>query len=143
VQLVGQPVAPLVAATQCPNQATPQTYQFVTIPAALPIPNGLAVSPSWDPATETAYGSVDISSSGSTITFNNIHQFTLPVAGGTGAPSHLAASPATGACGPTYFGNTISTPNIVITAPSSTGQGTTSAQATIGIGFDRPAGRRQ
>jgi hypothetical protein len=130
VQLVGQPVAPLVAATQCPNQATPQTYQFLTIPVAQPVPAGSGIYPSWDPSTQTAYGSVDISSSGSTITFKNIQQFTL--AGGS--PATLAASPATGVCGSTYFGNTISTPNIVITAPSSTGQGSTSPQATIGIG---------
>ncbi len=130
VQLVGQPVAPLVAATQCPNQATPQTYQFLTIPVAQPVPSGSGIYPSWNPSTQTAYGSVDISSSGSTITFNNIQQFTL--AGGP--PAKLATSPASGVCGSTYFGNTISTPNIVITAPSSTGQGSTSPQATIGIG---------
>jgi hypothetical protein len=33
VQLLGQPVAPLVAATECPNFTTAQTYQFLTIPA--------------------------------------------------------------------------------------------------------------
>jgi hypothetical protein len=129
VQLVGQPVAPLVAATQCPNQTTPQTYQFLTIPGALPVPNGSQLYPSWNPATQTAYGSADISASGSTITFNSVQQFNL-----SGTLLQPATSPATGACGPTPFGNTISTPNIVIGAPSGTGQGSTSTQATIGIG---------
>jgi hypothetical protein len=134
MQLVGQPVAPLVAATQCPTQATPQTYQFLTIPNALPSPNQ-GSNPTWNPATQTAYGSVAISSSGSNITFNNVQQFTLPSAGGTAAPSMPSTVPSSGACGPTNFGNTISAPGqFAITTPSSTGQQTVLTPATIGIG---------
>lgn len=133
VQLVKQPVAPMVATTQCPNLNAPQTYQFVTIPAPLITPNSNSSAQSWDPSTETAYGSVDVSSSGSTVTFQNIHQFTLPSVGGSGAPAKPAATPATGVCGPTSFGNITNLPGeLVITNPG--GSSSTSAQAKIGIG---------
>ncbi|WP_158822769.1 hypothetical protein [Granulicella sp. S156] len=117
VQLVGQPVQPLVAATQCPNSSV-QTYQFVTIPTA-----------QWDPTTDTAYGSVEIASSGSDVTFKNISQSTL--AGGE--PTQRSASSVTGACGPTFFGNITNVPGqLVVTDP---GIGTVlPAQAQIGIG---------
>lgn len=129
---VNQPVAPLVAATNCPSSSS-QTYQFITIPGAL-IPD--ATGPAryaWDPTTETAYGSVDISSKGSTVNFQNIQQFKLD---GTGTlqppPSSLS-----GICGPTFFGNTTVVPGqAVITNPGvpGTGNNVVSAQATIGIG---------
>jgi hypothetical protein len=137
VQLVGQPVVPLVAATQCPNLSSAQTYQFITIPASL-IPAGTGpTGGTWDPTTETAYGSVDISSSGSTVNFKNIQQFTLPSVGGTGAPAQPPSSSLTGVCGPTNFGNTIVVPGqAVITNPGVPGSGnnTVPPQATIGIG---------
>jgi hypothetical protein len=131
VQLLGQPVAPLVAATECPNFTTVQTYQFLTIPApqltSSTYGNGIA----WDPTTETAYGSVDISSSGSTVTLKNISQFTLPSEGGTKVST--APSSATGACGSTSYGNiTVAPGELVITDPGN-GQ-TVPAQAKIGIG---------
>jgi hypothetical protein len=125
VQLAGQPVAPVVNAAQCPDSAT-HTYQFITIPSVS--------SPTWDPATDTAYGSVDVSSSGSTVNFQNIHQFTLV----SGTPSQpftpSATSPASGTCGSTYFGNVTNVPgNSTITNPGTKGQ-TVSPQAMIGIG---------
>lgn len=133
VQLLGQPVVPLVAATQCPDLATPVSYQFVTIPAALISPTAAQQLFTWDPITDTAYGSVDISSSGSTVTFNKVHQFTLPSVGGTGAPAQPAASYATGACAQTPYGNTISLPNPpIITDPGTSGSSPRSA--TVGIG---------
>jgi hypothetical protein len=135
VQLIGQPATPLVAAIQCPSLATPQTYQFITIPAAL-APPGTIPRPAdtWDPTSETAYGSVDVSSSGDTIAFQNIHQSTLPSEGGTGAPSMPApAVSMTGACGPTFFGSTITVPGQVVITNPGNGQ-SASGQATIGIG---------
>jgi len=116
-QLVKQPVQPLVAATQCPSSSS-QTYQFVTIPTA-----------QWDPTTDTAYGSVEISSSGSDVTFKNISQSTLT----GGEPTQRSASSVTGACGPTFFGNITNVPGqLVVTDP---GIGTVlPAQAQIGIG---------
>lgn len=134
-QSVEQPVVPLVAATQCPNLTTAQTYRFITIPAPL-IPAGTGpTSGAWEPTTETAYGSVDISTSGSAVNFKNIQQHTLPSAGGTGTPAQPPSSSVTGACGPTNFGNTIVTPGqAVITNPNAGGSNNVSPQATIGIG---------
>lgn len=88
VQLVGQPVAPLAASAQCPTSTTTQTWQFVTLPGAL-IDSAQSGSQwsTWDPTAETAYGSIDISSDGTNVSFGNIHQFTLPSVGGTGVPS--------------------------------------------------------
>jgi hypothetical protein len=134
---IEQPVVPLVAATQCPNLSSAQTYQFITIPAPL-IPAGTGpTGGTLDPTAETAYGSVDISSSGSTVNFKNIQQFKL-----TGAQPSLsspaASSSPTGLCGPTNFGNTIVVPGqVTITNPSGVnggGNNTVSPQATIGIG---------
>ncbi|HEY1742009.1 MAG TPA: hypothetical protein VGG18_02505 [Granulicella sp.] len=115
VQMVGQAVQPLVAATQCPSFSTAQPYQFVTIPVQ-----------GWNPSTDTAYGSVGIVSSGSAVTFQNIYQDTL-----TGASTQLAS--VTGVCGPTFFGSITNVPGqLVITDP---GIGTLlPAQAQIGIG---------
>jgi len=121
VQLAGQPVAPVVHAAQCPGTST-QTYQFITTPATLQ---------GWNPATDTAYGSVDISSSGSTVTFQNIHQFTLVSA----APAQPAATPDTGTCGPTLLGNVTNVPGqLVITSPGGPNGSTTPPQAMIGVG---------
>lgn len=135
IQLIGQPVAPLVTATQCPNLKTAQTYQFITIPAGMINSNinGL-LAPFWDPAKNTAYGSVDITSDGTNVTFDKIHQYTLPSAGGTGTPAQPSSSPKTGLCGPTALGNTISVPGQLITKEPGIGNNTPSPQATIGIG---------
>ena len=135
VQLAGQPVVPLVAAVHCPNLTSPKPYQFVTIPAAF-IRESVGMPPpafTWNPTTETAYGSVDISSSGSIVTFSNIHQFTLPSVGGSGAPALPASPLATGACALTFVGNTISLPFPLIITNPGVGQ-KTPPSATIGIG---------
>jgi hypothetical protein len=135
VQLLGQPVTPLVAATQCPSNSAAQTYQFVTIPAALmkPAAGAAQVPSTWNPATETAYGSVAVSASGGTVNFSNIQQFTLPSVGGSGVPAQAPPTAVAGMCGSTFFGNTIVLPGqLVITDPGSSG--TTAAQATVGIG---------
>ena len=150
VQMVGQPVQPLVAAMQCPGSSA-QTYQFVTIPAQLTyqIPTNRSnptfppiyeQKDTWDPKTDTAYGSVDIVSSGSTVTFQKIQQYTLPPISETGTPTPPtppAQSPSasvTGACGPTFFGNMTNVPgSLVITDPGGQNQ-STPPQAHIGIG---------
>jgi hypothetical protein len=130
VQLAGLPVVPVVNAAQCPGSST-QTYQIIAIPAV--VSGNTPVS--WNPVIDTAYGSVDVSSSGSTVNFQNIHQFTLPTAGGTGAPAQPAASPVTGTCGPTLFGNVTNVPGqLTITDPGSPDGSTTPPQAMIGIG---------
>jgi len=124
VQLAGQPVAPVVNATQCPDSAT-HTYQFITIPKFYSSSN----SSSWNPTTDTAYGSVDVSSSGSTVTLGSIKQYTLS----SGTPAQTVTS-ATGSCGSTFFGYVTNTPeNPVITDPGSYSGQTISPQAMIGI----------
>lgn len=134
VQLAGQPAVPVVAATQCPNLKTPQTYQFITIPGALAAQSaGVTPMYGWDPANDTAYGSVDISSSGSTVTFQNIHQYTLPSEGGSGSPTLPVPSSATGTCAATVFGNTITLPYPITIQNPGGGQGV-SPSATAGIG---------
>lgn len=132
VQVRGQPVVPVVAATSCPNSSSAQTYRFITIPGPL-MPAGadfVTYDYGWDPTTETAYGSADISSTGSTINFKNIQQFTL-----TGQQLPALSPLPTGECAKTYFGDTIAVPGqAVLTDPgSSSGSGAT-LQATIGIG---------
>jgi hypothetical protein len=134
VQMVGYPVQPLVAATQCPNFTSPQTYQFVTIPAPedqtfLSGPPIQQQSGTWDPTTDTAYGSVDIISSGSTVTFQNINQHTLS----SGAPAQPGASQVTGACGSTTLGYVTEIPaQYVVINPGISANGP--PQATVGIG---------
>jgi hypothetical protein len=134
VQLFGQPVTPLVAAMQCPNFTAAQHYQFITIPAALTDPS-VVPQPAltWDSKTNTAYGSVDIISSGSMVTFNNITQSLLPSVGGSGVPAQPGPASIVGACAPTFFGNTISMPGQSIITNPIPGSGA-SPQATIGIG---------
>jgi hypothetical protein len=134
VQLLGQPVAPIVPSTTCPTNTTPQTYQFLTLPIYLPSAASTQDGfPGWDPTTQTVYGSVDISASGDTVHFNNVKQFTLPSAGGTGTPSNPAPSSVAGACSTTYYGQTISIPaQAVITDPGN-GQ-TTPPPEIVGIG---------
>ena len=146
VQLASQPGVPLVAATQCPSFSSVQTYQFVTIPALLSyqINPGLPGQPAtyqptdtWNPITDTAYGSVDIVSSGSTVTFQNIQQYRLPsevAADGKGpSPAQTPSSSVTGACGPTFFGNITNVPGTLVVTDPGSGQ-SNPPQAHIGIG---------
>jgi hypothetical protein len=132
-QIVSQPVEPLVAAATCPSFASPQTFLFVTIPAAVIPAGALPVASGWDPTSETAYGTVALSSKGSTVTLQSIAQFTLPSAGGSGSPAQPASSSLTGTCGSTYFGNTIAVPGQVVLTNPGVGNAL-SPQAIIGIG---------
>jgi hypothetical protein len=154
IQLVGQPVEPIVAATQCPNFATAQPYQFITIPSAVdltlaPAPPGSPPGTpafeqnggTWNPTTDTAFGSVDVVSSGNSVTFKNIHQYILPSAapaGGTGAlpppPSQQSASSVIGPCGTTTLGELTGIPReYIVTSPGANGS-LAPPQAAIGIG---------
>jgi len=133
VQMLGQPAVPVVAATQCPSFSSAYTYQFITIPAGFYAGSGTQFYYNWTPAAETAYGSVDIVTSGSAVTFQNIQQHTLPSVGGSGFPVQPSASSVTGSCGPTVFGYTTVVPaQLVITDPG--GTNSTPPQASVGIG---------
>lgn len=139
VQMVGQPATPLAAAQSCPDSATAQTFQFITLPIGLGS-TGTSPSAVWNPATDTAYGSVSISGSGTTVNFSNIQQFTLPVPGVNGGmpgtPKNPSPSTVTGACSPTPYGNTISVPGaLTITNPGGgTGTQSVAPSAIVGIG---------
>ncbi len=136
VQLLGQPVEPIVPATNCPDFKTSQTYWFLTLPTTF----GDSRTYVWDPTLETVYGSVDVSGSGSTITFANIQQYALPSAfdldptlGPPEPPATVVTSPQTGACSQTYYGNTTVVPaNLTVTNP---GPGSaTPTVSVVGIG---------
>jgi hypothetical protein len=132
LQLQGQPVTPLAATLNCPNLTTPQTFQFITIPA----PNQ-AAPPAWNPTTDTAFGSVTIGTNGSTVNFSNIQQFTLPTSGSApGMPATPFVSAATGLCSFGPYGNTISAPpTVTVTNPGGApGNQSASPSATVGIG---------
>ena len=59
-QLLGQPVEPLVAATECPSSSSHQTYQFVIIPGSL-LPPGTAPQPLAGPRPRNLYTEASIS----------------------------------------------------------------------------------
>jgi len=135
VQMNGQPVEPMVAATSCPDFKTPQTYQFLTLPAPFGSFGANQSVYTWDPTQETVYGSVDISGSGSAITFNNIQQYALPSFPDftPGPPATTVISPQTGNCSSGFYGNTTVVPgNSTVTDP---GPGTVAPPvALVGIG---------
>lgn len=130
VQLAGQPSTPMVPAVTCPSMTGAETFLFVTLPT--PLQPGAANLTPWNPQLDTAYGSVDISASGNTVTLANIRQYLLPSMGG-GAPANAPASSVTGACSPTVYGETVAIPP----GPAVSQRGvnvTTGPQATMGVG---------
>lgn len=130
-QLAGQSFVPLVPAVTCPSMSSAQTFLFVTLPASL-ITAGTGRD-DWNPQLETAYGSVDISASGSTVTFDHIKQNILPSAGG-GTPANAPMSSVTGACSSTVYGNTVAIPANPTITIDPTGTETITPQAMLGIG---------
>jgi len=138
VQLLGQAATPIVATPSCPSYPTEQTFQFITLPAA--VISTTVLSDTWNPVTQTAFGSVSVVSSGTDFTFNNIQQFTLPVNGGApGMPTASYETTATGTCSSTAYGYVISSPaDVTINYPGgviSSGQiQSETAAAAIGIG---------
>ncbi len=130
-QFVGEPVTPLVPTTsECPSIGTAKTYLFVTIPGALRNSNATVLPLTWDPLKETAYGSVDISTDGSTVKLANIKHSLLPSSGGSLQPANPTS--VAGACGQSIYGNTISIPGEVSVLNPGQGQ-TNPTQAIAGI----------
>ena len=128
LQLTGQPFVPLVPAVTCPSMKDVEAFLFVTLPTPLST-TGIGAD-AWDPQLETAYGSVDISVSGSTVTLAKIKQNTLD--GRTlDNTSSSSSSSITGACSSTVYGNTVAIPpNPTVTSTYKI----TSPQAMMGIG---------
>lgn len=130
-QILGSQFTPLVAANSCPSMTTAETFQFVTLPAPL-ASTGTNNLELWNPQLETAYGSVDISASGTTVTLNNISQHVLTSYGG-GSPGSASATSVAGACSSTVYGHTVSVPAAVTIVNPGNGQ-TVTPQALFGIG---------
>ena len=135
LQMAGQPFTPMVPAVTCPSMSSAETFLFVTLPAGL-ITSGTGLN-AWNPLHETAYGSADISTSGSTVTFANINQNILPSEGG-GTPTDAPSSSVTGACSTTVYGETVAVPanptETSTTSPGGTTSYSTAPQAMLGIG---------
>jgi len=132
VQLEGQPAAPLVPTSTCPSIATAQSFNFLTIPTSFPATQSTV---GWTPATDTAYGSVDITSKAGVVSLDNIQQSTFPSA--FSAPGITPASPSpvsiAALCGQTAYGNTISIPGqITVTNPGANATSPPQGIANIG-----------
>ncbi|WP_263359832.1 hypothetical protein [Acidicapsa ligni] len=119
------PVKPMVAAINCPNFSAAQTYLFITL---------LGSSGGWNAATDTAYGTVDISTNGTAVNFNNIAQFTLPSAGVSGTPAQPSSATKSGVCNQTSFGQLVAVPGQVATTDPGGIHQSRPPQAQIGIG---------
>jgi len=133
VQLQSQPVTPLGAGV-CPGSTQAHTYQFLTVSNPLLVPAAGTPQPmlqTWNPALETAYGSVDISGGGS-VTLANTQQSTFPSGGSSSAPSMAVAASATGLCSASIYGNTITVPGQLTVSNPGSGE-TVPASATIGV----------
>jgi len=135
-QILGSPFVPLLAANSCPSMTTAEPFQFVTLPQPL-LSTGTALG-EWNPQLETAYGSVNISASGTTVTLNSISQYVLTVnntgqyVAAGGSPSSPLAASVTGACGSTVYGNLVSVP--AQTTINNSGNEPVNEPATFGIG---------
>ena len=133
LQQQGATFAPLVAAQNCPSFSKPVTYQFVSLPAAF------LSSAAFNAEEDTAYGKMDVSTSGQTVTFNNIQQFTTAGTQLTNyqnisiTPPPPAIQSIDGACSPGFYGNTISVPGQLIINDPGASQSIT-PPATVGIG---------
>lgn len=139
VNLDGMPFVPIVATQSCPSFTKSVTYQFITIPTYIGYdlagPNGGIQN--WDVQDDTAYGQVTVSTSGSTVTFNKIQQFTSAGAQVSDYPDipgdPAAVTSVAGSCSQTFYGNTVSVPgDVAVTLP---GPGETiTSSAIVGVG---------
>ena len=124
---------PAVPTDACPSLATPQTFLFVTIPTRLS--NSATVSANnWNPALETAFGTAQIGTTGTSVKFASVSQYTMPVSGAAAAaPVNPGPASATAACSPSYYGQVIGYPSAVTVIDPGTSQ-SVAPSATIGIG---------
>ena len=128
---------PAVPTGSCPSLATPETFLFVTIPNHLTITSTSIAGNRWNPLLETAFGTAQIGTNGTTVQFSNVSQFTFPVKGAApGAPINPGQASVAAACSSTFYGHTIGIPNSVTVINPGTGE-SVPPSATIGIG---PAG---
>jgi hypothetical protein len=125
---------PAVPTQSCPTFTSSETFQFVTIPNILSQSAAIAQN-NWNPQLETAFGSVEIAATGTSVSFSNLSQYTLPAGkgGSPGKPEYPAPASATSSCFQTSYGQTISVPNSVTVTNPGVDQ-TVAPSATIGIG---------
>jgi hypothetical protein len=125
---------PAVPSGTCPSIATAQTFQFVTIPDKLALNTTMPAASIWNPQLETAYGSVKISTSGTTVQFSDVSQSTILASGvKSGRPVNPGPSSATALCAPTFYGQTVGYPQTVTVINPGTTE-SVPPTATIGIG---------
>jgi len=128
---------PAVPTESCPDLSTPENFLFVTIPNRLSSNSTPITSNKWNPSLETAFGTAQISTKGTTVQFNSISQYAFPASGAAPvAPSNPGQASVSTACSPTFYGYTIGVPNSVTVINPGNGQ-SVPPSATIGIG---PAG---
>lgn len=132
-EVAGEPFVPMVPALSCPS-STAQTYLFMTVPSELTTAG--SGDPGWIPQSESAYGSADISATGSTVTVANIRQYILPsqIQDGQTTPPDEPAASVTGACFPTVYGETVAVPAAPAVTTTATGVTVYGPQAMLGVG---------
>lgn len=139
VNFNGMPFVPIVAANACPAYSTATPFEFVSIPSYIgPNLAGLTGGiQNWSPQSDTAYGIVDVASKANAISFTNIQQFT---SAGTKVASYpdLTGNPTaitsiSGACSPTFYGNTVSVPTQTEITDPGVGE-IIASSAIVGIG---------
>jgi len=125
---------PAVPTESCPSLSTAETFLFVTIPNRLSSNSTSIIANNWNPLLETAFGTAQIGTSGTTVQFNSVSQYTLPVSGAApGAPKNPGPTSVTAACSPTFYGQTIGVPGSVTIINPGNGE-SVPPSATIGIG---------
>jgi hypothetical protein len=139
VSLKGMPFVPVVAARTCAFGAQAAAYQFVSIPTYIG-PNQAGFTggiQNWNQDSDTAYGFVQVSGTGNTVNFKSIQQFTAAGEKVSSYPDLQGNPPAvtseSGACSPTFYGDTISVPGQVSITNPGVGE-IISAPAVVGIG---------
>lgn len=136
LNLTGMPFVPIVAPASCPGFTKPVAYHFISIPTYIGQTTGGGTIAPWFPQYDAAYGSVEVSTAQDKVKFGNIQQYN---ASGVQLSSYrdLPNSPraitsTTGACSPTFFGDTVSVPGVLSITNPGVGQ-TVTPGAIVGI----------
>ena len=125
---------PIVPTGSCPNLAKAETLLFVTIPNHLSTNATTIAANSWNPQMETAFGTVDVTTDGTSVQFLNVKQFAFPASDGQSAAlAYPGPGSATSVCSPTFYGQTMGVPVTVDVIDPGTTE-TVPPSATIGIG---------
>ena len=132
---------PAVPTGACPSLTIATTFQFVTIPNRFSPNEASVAANNWSPSLETAFGSVEVKTTGAAVNFSNVSQKTLPTNGApAGAPANPGPASVSAVCAPTFYGSTIGVPGSVIVINPGSNQ-SVPPTATVGITL-RLSGRR-